>query len=115
MKNLLTAGAIGEAALGVVVFVAPGLAFALFFAVEPVASAVMMARIAGIALVGLGIACYPRGPQPSPYGLLAYSTLVMLYLIDLGIGGVAGVLLWPAVVIHALLSAALIVAARRTS
>lgn len=115
MKNLLTVGAIGEAAFGVFVFVAPSLALALFLGIEPVASTVMMARIAGIALVGLGIACYPRGSQQNPYGLLAYSTFVMLYLIDLGITGMAGLLLWPAVVVHALLSAALIVAARRTS
>ncbi len=115
MKNLLTVGAIGEAALGVFVFVAPSLALALFFGIEPVASTVIMARVAGIALVGLGIAVYPRGSQLNPYGLFAYSTLVMLYLIDLGITGMAGLLLWPAVVVHALLSAALIVAARRTS
>ena len=47
-----------------------------------------------------------------PLRLLTYSVLVMLYLITVGIGGVVGVLLWPAVVVHVLLSALLIVAAR---
>lgn len=112
MKNLLAAAALGEAAFGVFVFIAPGLALGLFFGLEPVASAVIMTRVAGIALVGLGIACYPRGPQQGRYGLLTYSTLVMLYLIDVGIGGAAGILLWPGVVVHALLSALLIITLR---
>lgn len=113
MKNLLIAGALGEGAFGVFVFVAPALALGLLFELEPVASTVIMTRVAGIALVGLGIACYPRGSRQGLYGLLGYSVLVMLYLIDVGIGGAAGVLLWPAVVVHALLAASLIVAARR--
>jgi len=112
MKTLLLAGALGEAAFGVFVFVVPGLALALLFGSEAAASALIMTRVAGIALVGLGIACYPRGPRQGLYGLLTYSVLVMLYLIVVGIGGAAGVLLWPAVVVHGLLSALLIVAAR---
>lgn len=112
MKNVLVAGALGEAAFGVFVFIAPGLALGLLFGIESVASTVIITRVAGIALVGLGIACYPGGSRQGLYGLLTYSVLVMLYLIVVGIGGSAGVLLWPAVVIHALLSAALIVAAR---
>ena len=112
MKTLLTAGAIGEAALGIFVFVAPALALGLFFRIEPLAGTLIMARVAGIALVGFGVACYPRGPQQGRYGLLVYSVLIMLYLIDVGITGSAGVLLWPAVVVHALLSVFLIVAPR---
>jgi hypothetical protein len=113
MKNLLVAGALGEAAFGVFVFLAPGLGLALLFGAEPVAGAVIMTRVAGIALVGLGIACYPAGPRQRLYGLLTYSILVMLYLIAVGIGGSAGILLWPAVAVHAVLSGLLIVAARK--
>jgi hypothetical protein len=36
MKNLLLAGALGEAAFGVLLFVAPGLALSLLFGREPV-------------------------------------------------------------------------------
>ena len=104
MKKLLVAGALGEAAFGVFVFVVPGLGLALLFGSEPNAGAVIMTRVAGIALVGLGIACYPGGARNGLYGLLVYSILVMLYLIAVGIGGAAGVLLWPAVVVHAVLS-----------
>ena len=112
MKNLLAVSALGEAAFGVFVFVVPGVALGLFFGSAPTAGAVIMTRIAGIALVGLGIACYPRVPRRGLFGLLTYSILVMLYLISVGIGGSSGPLLWPGVIVHALLSASLIIAAR---
>lgn len=112
MKQLLIAAALGEAAFGVFVFVVPGLALALLFGSEPAEGAVIMTRVAGIALVGLGIACAPLGPRQGPYGLLTYGVLVMLYLIAVGIGGAAGVLLWPAVFVHALLSALVVFAMR---
>ncbi len=115
MKTLLAAGAVGEAALGVFVFVAPALALWLFFGIGPVAGTVMITRVTGIALIGLGVACYPRGPQQARYGLLVYSVLVMLYLIDVGIHGSAGLLLWPAVVVHALLAVFLILGPRGPS
>ena len=111
MRNIFVAAALGEAAFGIFVLLMPGLVIGLLFGNEPVASAVIMARVAGIALVGLGVACYP-GTQQGFYGMLSYSVLVMVYLIIVGIGGAAGVLLWPAVGVHALLSVALIVAAR---
>ena len=64
-----------------------------------------VARVAGIALVGLGLACWPGPPR---IGMLTYSVAVTLYLAYLGLTGAAtGVLLWPAVALHALLSVAL--------
>lgn len=112
-KNLLVVAALGEIVFGLFVFAAPGLALVLFFGSEPVASAVIMTRILGTAVIGLGVACYPRGPRQGLYGFLTYSFLVVLYLIAVGISGAAGMLLWLAVVVHTLLSALLIVAARR--
>lgn len=35
--------------------------------------------------------------------MLTYSATVMLYLIAVGLGGDAGILLWPAVAVHAAL------------
>jgi len=112
LRLLIMAAALGEAAFGALIFALPGLALELFFRSEPAAGAVIMTRIAGIALVGLGIACYPRGSRQGLYGLLTYSVLIMIYLISAGMGGATGVLLWPGVVVHALLSVLLIVAAR---
>jgi hypothetical protein len=64
--------------------------------------AIPIGRVAGIALIALGIACWPGSPL---LGMLTYSALVTLYLAYLGFaGGLNGVLLWPAVALHALLS-----------
>ncbi len=67
--------------------------------------AIPVARVAGIALVALGIACWPGPPR---VGMLTYSAAVTLYLAYLGVaGGFAGILLWPAVALHAVLVALL--------
>lgn len=67
--------------------------------------AVTVARVAGIALIGLGVACWPGTPL---IGMLIYSAAVTLYLAYLGIAGsVNGILLWPAIVLHGVLSALL--------
>jgi len=64
--------------------------------------AVPVARLAGIALIALGIACWPGPPL---VGMLNYSVLATLYLAYLGFAGsLTGVLLWPAVVLHVILT-----------
>ena len=44
--------------------------------------------------------------------MLAFSVLITVYLVVMGISGTAGILLWPGVAVHALLSIALIICAR---
>jgi hypothetical protein len=67
--------------------------------------AIPVARVAGIALLALGIACWPGPPR---VGMLIYSAAVTLYLAYIGfVGGLTGVLLWPAVVLHVVLTALL--------
>jgi len=112
IKTLLLVTSLLEAAFGIFVLVAPGLAYSLLFGGAAAPSALIMARVYGIALIGLGIACYPPGVRQGYYGMLAYGMLVALYLVIVGTAGTAGILLWPAVVVHLLLSAALIVAGR---
>jgi hypothetical protein len=64
--------------------------------------AIPVARVAGIALIALGIACWPGPPL---VGMLIYSAIVGLYFAYLGFAvGFAGVFLWPAVALHAVLS-----------
>ena len=64
--------------------------------------AIPVARVAGIALIALGIACWPGPPL---VGMVIYSTVVTVYLAYLGLaGGFTGVLLWPAVALHFVLS-----------
>jgi hypothetical protein len=73
-----------------------------------------MGRVAGIALIALGVACWPAsatGSSPSRalQAMLCYSLLATLYLAYLGIGGEqVGSLLWPATVIHAILTTLLV-------
>ena len=65
----------------------------------------MLSRVAGIALLALGVACWPgraSGSASSIGAMLTYSLLVTLYLVYVGvIGHLGGILLWPAVVVHA--------------
>jgi hypothetical protein len=59
--------------------------------------------VTGIALVALGIACWPG--RPALCGMLTYSVLATLYLLYLAIRGQwVGPLLWPAVAAHAVLT-----------
>jgi hypothetical protein len=65
--------------------------------------AIPVARVAGIALIALGIACWPGPPL---VGMLIYIASLTLYLAYLGFAeGLTGVLLWPAVALHAILTA----------
>ena len=64
-----------------------------------------MSRLAGIALIGLGAACWPGAETRRAFqGMVTYSALAMLFLIYIGVRGEGvGMLLWPAVVVHAVL------------
>jgi len=101
MSRSLVLAAVGEIATGVALLLVPSLAGQLLLGVELAGVAIPIARVTGIALIGLGIACWPGPPLA---GMLAYGGAVAVYLAYLGIaGGFAGVLLWPAVVAHAIL------------
>lgn len=102
MKKVLIFAAIGEAATGLALLIVPSLVGRLLLGEELTGVATPVARVAGIALIALGIACWPGPPL---IGMLTYSTVVTLYLAYLGFaGGLTGVLLWPAVALHAVLS-----------
>jgi len=103
--KLLVFVAISEAATGLALLVVPSLVGQLLLGAELIGVAVIVARVAGIALIGLGVACWPGTPL---VGMLTYSAMVTLYLAYLGLtGGATGVLLWPAVILHVILSAML--------
>jgi hypothetical protein len=102
MKKVLIVAAVGEAATGLALLVVPSLVGQLLLGERLTGVAIPVARVAGIALIGLGIACWPGPPL---VGMLTYSTVVTLYLAYLGFaGGLTGVLLWPAVALHVVLS-----------
>src|SRR5271166_4201880 len=112
MTRGLTLAAMGEAATGAALLIVPSLAGWLLFGKELTGVAIPVARVTGIALIALSVACWPGPPVA---GMLLYVAAAALYLGYLGIAvGLAGTLLWPAVILHIVLTA-LLVAARRTS
>ena len=106
---MLTFAAVVEAATGVALLIVPSLVGRLLFGAELTGVSIPVARVAGIALIALGVACWPgsdAGGSPRALrAMLCYSLLATLYLAYLGIRGEwVGLLLWPAVVIHAILT-----------
>ena len=103
---LLAVAALGEGATGVVLLVYPPFVIWLLFGAEMAGAGVVMSRIVGIALIALTVACWPYGTQARALcGMLTYSSLVTLYLLYVVMDGEwVGPLLWPAVVLHALLT-----------
>lgn len=105
MKNVLPFAAAAEAATGLGLLIAPSLVGQLLLGEQLAGVAIPVARVTGIALVALAIACWPGPPL---VGMLAYSALVTLYLAYLDLaGGMGGIFLWPAVTLHAILTALL--------
>ena len=104
MKHTLIIAAISEAATGLALLIAPSPVGQLLLGVEFAGVALPVARVAGIALIALGIACWPG---PSLAGILIYSALITVYSAYLSLAGFAGMLLWPAVVLHVILTALL--------
>ena len=70
MKNVLVLAAIGEAATGLALLVAPSLVGELLLGQETTGVAIVVARVAGIALIALAVACWPGPPV---LGMLVYS------------------------------------------
>lgn len=106
MKSALVLAALGEAATGAALLIVPSSVGRLLLGAELSGVAIPVARVAGIALIALGIACWPGSQR---VGMLIYSAAVTLYLAYLGFtGGSSGVMLWPAVALHAVLTALLI-------
>ena len=103
---------ITEAATGLALMVVPAIVFSLLIGGALPDSAVPVTRVAGIALLSLSIACWPErvtASVPAMNGLLIYNALVAIYLGYVGAAlNMGGVLLWPAVVIHAIVAAMLI-------
>jgi hypothetical protein len=88
MKKILVLAALAEAGTGVILLVSPSIVVRLLLAAEIGGAGVIMSRLAGIALIGLGVACWPgTDTRRAFYGMLNYSALAMLYLIYIGVRG----------------------------
>jgi hypothetical protein len=96
---------------GVFLLALPSIVVHLLFGVEISGISLVLGRFGGICLVALSVACWPGNDARWPfYGMLTYTDLVMIYLLVVGTGGHAGILLWPAVLAHASLTVLLLLA-----
>jgi hypothetical protein len=103
MEKVLTLAAVAEEATGVALLIAPSLVGRLLLGAELAGVSIPVARVTGIALIALGVCCWPG--STALCGMLTYGALVTLYLAYLGLTGEwVGPLLWPAVVLHAVLT-----------
>jgi hypothetical protein len=108
-QRVIAIASILEGATGIALLVTPSLVVSLLFDAEPSDLAAIIGRIAGIALLSLAIACWPdvqpkRGVKP--YGaMLAYNALTASMLAWVGLTrDPSGFLLWPTVLLHAILA-----------
>jgi hypothetical protein len=114
MRKLLILAATSEALFGLILLVYPLIVIRLLFNSEIGGAAVLMSRIAGIALIALGVACWPdRDTLRAFLGMLTYGVLAMLFFIYVAVNGGVGILLWPGVAVHAGLSVLLLWAWRK--
>ena len=109
MKKLLLSTSVIEAAAGVALIAVPSLVGHLLLGAELAGDSIVVARIAGIALLALGVSCWLAhwdGQSCAARGLI---TAMVIYnlgaVVVLGAAGIrsqhAGVALWPAVILHA--------------
>jgi len=123
MSRLLKLSALLEATTGLGLIAVPSVVVRLLLGSPLDASAaVTLGRVAGVALLALGVACWLARADTlrrTARGLLAamllYNVAVVALLAYSGIGlGLRGLALWPAVILHAVMAVWCIACLRRT-
>jgi hypothetical protein len=113
-SRILAFAAVVEFGTGLVLMIDPVIVVTLLLGTEVSGTATLLARCFGIALLALGLACWPSEPRagrgsPIFRAMLTYNVLIALYLAYVGTGGhLRGVLLWPAVGLHAVVALLLV-------
>ena len=108
-RSVLGVAAAIEAVTGLLLLIVPHLFVTLLLGADVTGAAIVIARVAGIALFSLGVSCwFGRLEANGGWALAAmllYNVLVTIYLAGVGFGTeLAGALLWPATAVHALLT-----------
>ena len=109
MKRFLILTAILEPATGLALIAVPAIVVRLLLGAEISGASIPLGRVAGAALLALGVACWlarddtqSRATRGLVVAMLMYNLVATAVLAFAGIGlGLHGVVLWPAVVLHA--------------
>jgi hypothetical protein len=114
LTKTLAFSSVVEIGTGLALMVDPALVVRLLMGTQETGEQMQLARFPGIALFALGIACWPNEQRSvigtaAFRGMLTYNLLVAVFLSYLFvIGHIGGVLLWPGVLLHAVVAALLI-------
>jgi hypothetical protein len=113
MNRVLKLTAVIEVATGLGLMAVPSVLVRLLLG-SPLdtSAAAMLGRVAGAALLALGVACWlarddtqSRATRGLVVAMMIYNIAATAFLAFAGIGlGLHGVVLWPAVVLHAMMS-----------
>jgi hypothetical protein len=101
--KLLAIASLAEAATGLALLVVPSPVGRLLLGAELTGVSIPVARMLGIALIALAVACWPG--LTALCGMLTYGALATAFLAYVGSRGHwVGPLLWPAVGLHAVIA-----------
>jgi len=112
MKRLLKLSAFIEAATGLGLICVPAVIVRLLLGSELLSAGIPLGRLAGVALLSLGIACWLASSDTQSCAARGVVTAMALYNIGavlvLGAAGLlsqpVGIGLWPAVILHAVMT-----------
>ena len=115
LRKLFAFAAVVEIGTGLVLMIDPVIVVTLLLGTDVSGASTLLARCFGIALLALGLAWWPsrqdaEGGSPTFRSMVIYNVLISLYLSYLGTGGHlgGGVLLWPAIALHAVVALLLV-------
>jgi len=114
LTKILGFTSIVEIGTGLALLIDPAIVVTLLLSADVTGVGVPLGRCFGIALVALGLACWPcvgnaRSDSPAFRAMLVYNVLIALFLVYLfAVGHLGGVLLWPGVALHAVVALLLV-------
>jgi len=110
LRTILSFAAVVEVGTGLVLMIDPAIVVTLLLGAEVSGTGIPLGRCFGIALLALGVACWPsrQGAErssPAFQAMLTYNVLIALYLAYVGtLGHLRGLLLWPGAALHAVVA-----------
>ncbi len=110
LRKILVFSSAVEIATGIALLVVPALVVGLLLGGEVSGLGNVIDRCFGVALLALGIACWPGrgsidGMSSAVRAMLVYNALIALLLgTSAGLMNLTGPLLWPAIALHAVVA-----------